>query len=114
MITHVVYHWVAPGKMERAKELFEDNGRIIRTIPGFVSRQIWQSTSDPTKVAAVNTWEDEKSLQAWMDHPDHILDSYGTPLKGPAGSEYVRKYAQDGDFDSRPAESDRYEVIPNP
>ena len=43
-----------------------------------------------------------------------MLDSFGTPLRGPTGSDYFEKYKDAGDFDSRPAESDRYEVIPNP
>ena len=111
MITHIVYHWVLPDQIERAKELFEANGRVIREIPGFVSRQILRSQSDPLKWAAANTWQDEGSLQRWMEHPDHILDAFGRTLTGPADSEYVKKYANAGHFDSRPAESDRFEVV---
>ena len=114
MITHMVAHWVKPDQLQRARELFDHNGRVVQTATGFISRQILQSRADPLKWVAVNTWESEEALQNWMAHPQHILDSFGNPLQGPADSEYIRKYAQAGDFDSRPAESDRFEVMPNP
>ena len=114
MITHIVTHWVKPDQVERALELFEHNGRVIKSVSGLVHRQILRSTTEPLRFTAINTWENEEAFQRWMEHPDHMLDSYGTTLSGPAGSDYFEKYKDAGDFDSRPAESDRYEVIPNP
>ena len=58
--------------------------------------------------------QSEEALKAWMDHPNHMLDGFGSQLTGPADSEYFKKYKDAPDYDSRPVESDRYEVVPNP
>ena len=114
MITHIVTHWVKPDQIERAIELFEHNGRVVKTVPGLVHRQILRSTTEPLKFTAINTWENDEALKQWMDHPDHMLDGFGSPLTGPVDSDYFKKYKDAPDYDSRPVESDRYEVIPNP
>ena len=82
MITHIVTHWVKPDQVDRALELFEHNGRVVKGVPGLVHRQILRSTTEPLRFTAINTWESDEAFQKWMEHPDHMLDSFGTPLRG--------------------------------
>jgi heme-degrading monooxygenase HmoA len=44
----------------------------VGTIDGFVSKEAFQSRSDPAKVITISTWRDAESLARWNADPEHI------------------------------------------
>ena len=111
MIAVIIDHWVFPDKLEQARELFTENTRAIRKLPGLVSRYVLQSKKDPLKWTAIIVWEDEKAAKAWNDSPDHIWDRYGQEPVIPPGTEYFRKYGKAGSVQAKPGVSETFEVI---
>ena len=112
MIASIVDHWVFPNKLEQARELFAENSRAMRKLPGLVSRYVFQSKKDPLKWTAITVWEDEKAVKAWDASPDHIWDSYGKEPIIPPGTEYFRKYGKAGSVQAKPTVAETFEVIP--
>ena len=101
MVTVVVEIRLQEGKLEQAKDLFEENGRLTEKIPGFVSRKILFSRTDPLKVVTIHTWRDDEAMDAWSISPEHIWDVFGQGSRLPPGSKYVSSYlATYGENDS--------------
>lgn len=111
MIAVVIDHWILPDKLQQAKELFAENSRAIRKIPGLISRHVLQSRQDPSKWTAVIIWEDEKAAQTWKDSPEHVWDKYGEEPIVPTGTEYFRKYARAGSVQAKPTRSESFVVV---
>jgi quinol monooxygenase YgiN len=110
MIAQIIDHWIHPDKLEQARELFAENSRALRKIPGLVARHVLQSKKDPLKWTAINVWKDESGPRAWGESPEHVWDVYGKDPLIPPGTEYFRKYAKAGSVQARPAVAEQFEV----
>ena len=97
MITLMAHHYVLPDKLDDAKATILENGRAMRSFPGFISRQTLQSESDPLKITTLVTWQRKEQYQVWLDSPERRSRMGG----GSAGSLW-----------SRPVESEYFEVVP--
>jgi len=91
MIVQILDHWIVPEKIEQARELFAANTKIITKVPGILARYVLRSKKDPLKWTTIAIWEDEKGVEAWDKHPEHIWDRYGYPLECPKDTEVLQK-----------------------
>ena len=71
MITRLAEHWVRPECVEDAKAIFAEWGRVARTYPGLLFRQVIQSEKDPLKITTITTWESLEDSDRWHDSPEH-------------------------------------------
>ena len=44
----------------------------VATIDGFISKEAFQSRSDPAKVITISLWRDAAALARWNADPDHV------------------------------------------
>ena len=58
-------HWIKPEKRADAIAFLEYNGNIQSKFPGFISRQILYSLSDPNKITTLTIWGSNQILDAW-------------------------------------------------
>lgn len=66
MITAIVHHWVVPEKLDTAKNLIQQTGKVMRSFPGFVSRQTLIAQANPLQISTVTCWETEQAYQGWL------------------------------------------------
>ena len=133
MLVHVHNHFILPGKVEQAKDLFRENGRVLATIPGLISRQVLMSKNDPLRWTGINVWENDEAPKVWYNHPGHIHDetAFRSPSRKydsitasvvqslkddvpgiPPESDYYKKYGPNpGTVQSKPPESDWFEPL---
>jgi len=65
MITRIALHVVAPENQARAWDLLDRNTAMMKTAKGFVSRDIFVSTTDPLTLYCVSTF---RTKQDWDDY----------------------------------------------
>lgn len=70
MITVIVHHYVVPQMLKQAKALIKKNGRVMRSFPGFISRQTLIGQNDPNQVTTVTIWRSLEDQQRWNNRPD--------------------------------------------
>ena len=92
MIAQVAEHWIRPEAIEQGRMLYRDNGKAMKTAPGFVMRFMLISQSDPLKITTISVWRDRDSMTAWSQNTNHIRDSFGKDPVVPGGTEYHEKY----------------------
>ena len=44
---------------------------MLEHIEGFISIERFQSLSNPRKLVSLSFWQDEASVRAWREHPEH-------------------------------------------
>ncbi len=69
MVTMINLHIVNPEQRDRAMWLLKTNTELARKAKGFVSREIFFSTSDPLKGYSIATWETREDMQAFLKSP---------------------------------------------
>ncbi|MBI2170514.1 MAG: antibiotic biosynthesis monooxygenase [Chloroflexi bacterium] len=70
MITVLVHHYVIPQMTKQAEALIKENGRVMRSFPGFVSRQTLYAQNDPNQITTVTVWRSIEAYQGWTNRPD--------------------------------------------
>lgn len=65
MIAVLTHHWAKPGMFDEARALLERNGRAQSKAPGFVSRTMGASMSDPTQITSFVIWESGEIYDRW-------------------------------------------------
>ena len=65
MIAVLTHHWARPGMFDEARALLERNGRAQSKAPGFVSRTMGVSMSDPTQITSFVIWESGEIYDRW-------------------------------------------------
>ena len=70
MITVIVNHYVLPAMIKQAQTLIQENGRVMRSFPGFITRQTLLGQNDPNQVTSVTTWRSVEDFQRWGNRPD--------------------------------------------
>jgi heme-degrading monooxygenase HmoA len=70
MITMINLHLVNPEQRDRAIWLLKKNTELARKAPGFVSRHIYFSTSDPLRGYSIATWETRADMDRFLKSPD--------------------------------------------
>lgn len=93
MIAVLTHHWAKPGMFDEARALLERNGRAQSKAPGFVSRTMGSSMSDPTQITSFVTWESEEIYDRWK-----------------ASAERAAVMSGAGRLWARPPESQRFQV----
>ena len=93
MIAVLTHHWVKPGMFDEARALLERNGRAQSKAPGFVSRTMGASMSDPTQITSFVIWESEEIYDRWK-----------------ASAERAAVMSGAGRLWTRPPESQRFQV----
>ena len=94
MIGVLTHHWAKDGQISEARALLYGNGLAQSRAPGFVSRQTLYSRSDATKITTLVLWDSNDIYDAWRASPERATAM--------AGAE---------DLWSRPAESERFDVV---
>ncbi|MBI4203047.1 MAG: antibiotic biosynthesis monooxygenase [Chloroflexi bacterium] len=69
MITVITHHYVIPEMTPRAGEQIKENGRVMRSYPGFISRQTLYAENDPNQITTVTTWRALEDYQRWSSRP---------------------------------------------
>jgi heme-degrading monooxygenase HmoA len=70
MITMINLHMVNPEQRDRAIWLLKRNTELARKAKGFISRQIFFSTSNPLKGYSIATWETRADMEAFLANPE--------------------------------------------
>ncbi|MBI4311071.1 MAG: antibiotic biosynthesis monooxygenase [Chloroflexi bacterium] len=70
MITVVVHHYVIPAMTPQAEKQIKENGRVMRSFPGFITRQTLIGQNDPNQITTVTTWRALEDFQRWNNRPD--------------------------------------------
>ncbi len=70
MITVIVHHYVIPAKVKEAETLIKENGRVMRSFPGFITRQTVIPQNDPSQITTVTIWRSLEDRQKWDNRPD--------------------------------------------
>lgn len=81
MITVIVNHYVLPDQLRRAKAGIRENGRLMRSYPGFVSRQTLIAQQDPLQVTTVTSWRRMRDYQGWTNRPGRPQPAPGAPTR---------------------------------
>jgi len=79
MITVIVHHYVLPDRLQEADTRIRENGRRMRSFPGFVSRQTLRSQGDPLKVTTVTCWQSGEDRERWDQSPERRQAREGQP-----------------------------------
>ncbi|MBI3515441.1 MAG: antibiotic biosynthesis monooxygenase [Proteobacteria bacterium] len=72
MIVCIIEFGVRPGQEAEHQRLLAQLLAKVATIDGFVSKEAFQSRSDPAKVITISMWRDQASLDRWNADPEHI------------------------------------------
>ena len=72
MIVCIIEFGVRPGQEAEHQRLLAELLAKVATIDGFVSKEAFQSRSDPAKVITISLWRDQAALDRWNADPDHI------------------------------------------
>lgn len=59
------------GQMESYQKQAAELAQKLTTQAGFISVERFQSLSDPEKLLSLSFWQDEESVSAWRNQPDH-------------------------------------------
>ncbi len=70
MITAIVHHYIVPELLKQTEAMIKENGRLMRSYPGFVSRQTLIAQNDPCQITTVTTWRSAEDRQRWDSRPD--------------------------------------------
>jgi len=73
MFVVIVDHEVVPERLQEAETTIMENGRRMRTSPGFVSRQTLRSRGNPLKITTVTCWQREEDREAWSQTLKRLL-----------------------------------------
>jgi heme-degrading monooxygenase HmoA len=72
MIACIIEFGVRPGMEAEHQEWLARLLAKVGTIDGFLSKEAFQSRSDPAKVITISMWHDAAALARWNADPDHI------------------------------------------
>lgn len=70
MITMINLHIVNPEERDRAIRLLKRNTEVARKAKGFVSREIFFSTTDPLRGYSIATWQTRKDMEEFLKSPE--------------------------------------------
>ncbi len=79
MITVIVNHYVLPERLQVADAAIKENGRVMRSYSGFVSRQTLYAQQDSLQITTVTTWRSLEEYQGWANRPDRPQPAPGAP-----------------------------------
>jgi heme-degrading monooxygenase HmoA len=71
VIACIIEFGVRPGMEAEHQRLLAQLMAKVTTVDGFVSKEAFQSRSDPAKVITISLWRDEAALDRWNADPDH-------------------------------------------
>ncbi|HUA54824.1 MAG TPA: antibiotic biosynthesis monooxygenase family protein [Candidatus Sulfotelmatobacter sp.] len=71
MIACIIEFGVRPGMEAEHQRLLTQLMAKVATIDGFISKEAFQSRSDPAKVITISMWRDADALARWNADPDH-------------------------------------------
>lgn len=94
MIGVLTHHWSKPESFDDARKLLDGNGEAQSRHPGFISRVTLVSREDPTKITSLVMWESNDIYDSWR----------ASPVR-------VRTMAGADELWSRPAESERFDIV---
>lgn len=80
MITVIVNHYVLQERFQQADARVKESGRVMRSYPGFVSRQTLYAQQDPMQITTVTTWRSLEDYQRWDDR-NRPQPSPGAPTR---------------------------------
>ncbi len=72
MIACIIEFGVRPGQEAEHQRLLALLLAKVSTIDGFISKEAFQSRSDPAKVITISMWRDADALARWNADPEHI------------------------------------------
>ena len=70
MIGVLTHHWANKEQFDEDRELLDRNGLAQSKAPGFISPVTLVSTTDPTKITSLVTWESNEIYDAWRASPE--------------------------------------------
>ena len=79
MITVIVHHYAVPDLVSRAESGIKENGRVMRSFPGFISRQTLYAQDDRNQITSVTTWRSLDDFQGWSNRPDRPAPNPDAP-----------------------------------
>ena len=94
MIGVLTHHWAKKERFDEARERLDRNGLAQSKAPGFINRVTLVSTTDPTKITSLVTWESNEIYDAWRASPERAVIMEGASVLW-----------------SKPTESERFEVV---
>ncbi len=94
MIGVLTHHWAKKERFDEARERLDRNGLAQSKAPGFINRVTLVSTTDPTKITSLVTWESNEIYDAWRASPERAAIMEGASVLW-----------------SKPTESERFEVV---
>jgi len=77
MIACIIEFGVKRGQEIRHLELLNPLLEAVQGIDGFISKETFDSRSDPEKTITISYWRDRKAMAAWMKDRDHIKAMVG-------------------------------------
>src|SRR5688500_13447591 len=71
MIVCIIEFGLRQGMETRHRELLEPLLAEVQGIPGFISKETFESRAQPGSLLTVSYWTDREAMKAWMANADH-------------------------------------------
>jgi len=71
MIACIIEFAVRTGMEARHRGLLEPLLAEVQGIPGFISKETFESRAQPGRLLTVSYWQDREAMKAWMANLDH-------------------------------------------
>lgn len=71
MIACIIEFSIRPGMETRHREALEPLLKEVESVPGFISKETFDSRQRPGRLLTISYWESREAMRAWMANPNH-------------------------------------------
>jgi heme-degrading monooxygenase HmoA len=71
MIACIIEFTIRPGMEMRHREVLEPLLKEIEGLPGFISKETFESRATPGRLLTISYWEDREAIKVWMANANH-------------------------------------------
>jgi heme-degrading monooxygenase HmoA len=71
MIACIIEFSIRPGMEARHREALEPLLKEIEGLPGFISKETFESRLSPGRLLTISYWENREAMRTWMSNANH-------------------------------------------
>jgi heme-degrading monooxygenase HmoA len=71
MIACIIEFTIRPGMETRHREVLEPLLKEIEGLPGFISKETFESRASPGRLLTISYWENREAIKVWMGNANH-------------------------------------------
>jgi heme-degrading monooxygenase HmoA len=71
MIACIIEFSIRPGMEARHREVLEPLLKEVEGLPGFISKETFESRASPGRLLTISYWEDREAIKGWMSNANH-------------------------------------------